>query len=115
MLNLIKYVNRMKKLLFFAVLALAMISCEPQNEGTGYGELYLATQGKLNVTYKIYDIDSVVVEEGATKYALYIKLPVGEYNIHAYARSYYPTFEQFIYDVRFPIRDSETTPLMIPF
>ena len=87
MLNLIKYVKRMKKLLFFAILALFMCSCEEKGLDFGYLDVY-------NESYCSYIFVDVITSAGDIYYQAAIssvesfKVPVGDYTVTAYNIGY---------------------------
>lgn len=112
MLNLIKYVNRMKKLLFFVVLALFMCSCEEKK--SGIGEVYFISQKDLNITYTISTLDGTEVKKDKFQYSVILELPEGNYHVHLWARRWYP-YDEYTHDMDFRIRSDETTTIYIPF
>jgi hypothetical protein len=87
MLNLIKYVKRMKKLLFFAILALFMCSCEEKGPDFGYLDVY-------NKSYCSYIFVDVITSTGDIYYQASIssvesfKVPAGNYTVTAYSIGY---------------------------
>ena len=88
MLNLIKYVNRMKKLLFFAVLALFMCSCE--EKGPDVGTLHFGAFFTLRPIF--VDIirceDNTLFLKDTINYDEYYDLPVGLYLVKAEREHY---------------------------
>jgi hypothetical protein len=112
MLNLIKYVKRMKKLLFFAILALFMCSCE---EVIKTGELYIVPTGKNEIYYWINTTGEnwKEVTDGYTRTPIYIELPVGEYRFQVLHNDYFQNPMMYHQNNIIRIRDGEVTTINV--
>lgn len=111
MLNLIKYVKRMKKLLFFAVLALFMCSCE--KKGIEYGELYLCKEGTMEIVYDVH-IGTDSITKGTTRYSKYVELPVGKYTVSLFGHNILSGI-LYVDNIDVTIRKDDVTILNIPY
>jgi hypothetical protein len=90
MLNLIKYVKYMKKLLFFAVLALFMCSCE---EKTGYGCIDIYNRTGKSLFIDVYDMSGELCHQRvANGTYIYMIMPTGKYKVKG--TIYMPYYEQ---------------------
>lgn len=111
MLNLIKYVKRMKKLLFFVVLALFMCSCD---RGTvDYGELYLCKEGTMEIVYNVH-IGTDSIANGTTRYSKYVELPVGKYTVSLFGHNILSGI-LYVDNIDIKIRKDDVTTLNIPY
>ena len=88
MLNLIKYVNRMKKLLFLAILALFMCSCEKKGPGTGRLH-FIAFMSNWSILVDIIDCDNnmLFLKDTIHDSKVY-ELPEGTYLVKAERKFY---------------------------
>lgn len=101
----------MKKLFLLGLLALLFAACEQKVD---YGELYLEPTGKNNVYYWVTNTETKIqVEDGYTKYPIYIELPVGEYLVCVLHNDFFQTPISYYQENKIRIRKDQVTKVRV--